>query len=62
MEDLFNAGYKKQQVLDALRQLPVVSYNCAGIAGSRTGKPRGIASANLGISVECDPLTYSTLR
>lgn len=23
MEDLFNAGYKKDQVLDALRQLPV---------------------------------------
>lgn len=23
MEDLFNAGYKRDQVLDALRQLPV---------------------------------------
>jgi hypothetical protein len=26
MEDLFNAGYKKEQVLDALRQLPVVRW------------------------------------
>jgi hypothetical protein len=25
MGDLFDAGYKKEQVLDALRQLPLVS-------------------------------------
>jgi len=34
MEDLFNAGYKREQVLDALRILPVVSTSAASAASS----------------------------